>query len=352
MASSREIFASPGISEERSATSAQISHGSENNELWSTKCLFSVDVEDWFHILDLPSTPGVNEWDALPSRVEQTFLRLLELFGEKQVRITCFFLGWVAAKYPRLIRTAQEFGHEIASHGYAHRLLYKMTPAQFFEDAVHAKKTIEDISGQEIIGYRAPGFSVTHETPWFFATLVEAGYRYDSSVFPTSRGHGGLTGAEYAPHFVQTGSNHIMEFPITLTKILHTPVCLFGGGYLRLAPWALIKRGAAKVLRERRPVVFYLHPREIDPDHPRLKMSYLRRFKSYVNLNTTEDKLKHILAQFEFTTFAEFLAEFQPRWVRAADAAQRHNVAIRQQPQLRDEPAFPALLSGTHEFRP
>jgi polysaccharide deacetylase family protein (PEP-CTERM system associated) len=286
------------------------------------KCIFSVDVEDWFHILDLPSAPGIDEWDALPSHVERNFLRLLELFCEKQVRITCFFLGWVAAKHPHLIRAAQEFGHEIASHGYAHGLVYKMTPAQFFDDALRAKKTIEDTSGCEAIGYRASGFSVTRDTPWFFEKLADAGYRYDSSVFPASRNHGGMTGADYAPHFVQAGSGQLMEFPITLTKILNTPICLFGGGYLRLAPWALIKRGAAKVLSEGRPVVFYLHPREIDPNHPRLDMSYLRRFKSYVNLNTTEDKVKQILTEFQFTTFADFLSEFYPCQVRTAGAAQ------------------------------
>ena len=285
------------------------SRNDENKRDQLMKCIFSVDVEDWFHILDLPSTPSLDEWDALPSHVERNFLRLLELFGEKQVRITCFFLGWVAARYPHLIRAAQEFGHEIASHGYAHRLIYQMTPAQFFDDAVRAKRTIEDTSGCEVIGYRASGFSVTHDTPWFFEKLAEAKYRYDSSVFPTSRGHGGMTGAEYAPHLVQTESGQLMEFPITLTKILNTPVCLFGGGYLRLAPWALIKRGAAKVLGEGRPVVFYVHPREINPDQPRLNMSYLRRLKSYVNLDTTEDKLRQILAEFQFSTFADFLAE-------------------------------------------
>ncbi len=285
------------------------------------KCIFSVDVEDWFHILDLPSTPSLDQWDALPSRVEKNFLRLLDLFGEKQVRITCFFLGWVAARYPHLIRAAREFGHEIASHGYAHRLIYQMTPAQFFDDALRAKRTIEDTSGCQVIGYRASGFSVTHGTPWFFEKLAEAGYRYDSSVFPARRGHGGMTGAEYAPHFVQAGSGQLVEFPITLTKILNTPVCLFGGGYLRLAPWALIRRGAERVLRMGRPVVFYLHPREIDPHQPRLDMGLLRRFKSYVNLDTTEEKLRQILSTFEFTTFAEFLSA-DTRWRKRPDGDQ------------------------------
>jgi polysaccharide deacetylase family protein (PEP-CTERM system associated) len=273
------------------------------------KCIFSVDVEDWFHILDLPSTPGLSEWDALPSRVERNFARLLDILAEKQVRMTCFFLGWVARKYPHLVRRALNLGHELASHGYAHELVYKMRAQEFFEDASQAKRAIEDAAGCQVAGYRASGFSVTHETPWFFEKLAEAGYRYDSSVFPAKRGHGGMSGARYFPYQIGTPSGELTEFPITVTGVFGVPVCLFGGGYLRLAPWPLIKRGAARVLAEGRPVVFYLHPREIDPGQPRLDMGLWRRFKSYVNLDTTEEKLKHILSTFEFTTFAEFLSE-------------------------------------------
>jgi polysaccharide deacetylase family protein (PEP-CTERM system associated) len=273
------------------------------------KCIFSVDVEDWFHILDLPSTPDVACWDGLPSRVERNFLRLLELFGERQVRITCFFLGWIAARFPHLVRTAREFGHEIASHGYAHRLVFKMTPREFLEDAVRAKGTIEDAAKSEVVGYRASGFSVTRETPWFFEHLAHAGYYYDSSVFPARRGHGGLAGAEWAPHCVETPAGNLVEFPITLTRIVNVPICLFGGGYLRLAPWPLIRHGAANVLGEGMPVIFYVHPREIDPDQPRLDMDPMRRFKSYVNLDTTEDKVRRILSEFEFGTFADYLVE-------------------------------------------
>jgi len=271
------------------------------------KCIFSVDVEDWFHILDLQSTPDLTEWDSLPSRVERNFRKLLEMFGTARVHVTCFFLGWVAQKYPHLVREAQDLGHEVASHGYAHRLVYAMTPREFLEDAERAKKVTEDAAGREVMGYRAPGFSVTQDTPWFFDQLAEAGYRYDSSVFPATRGHGGLPGADRVPYSVRTGAGEVREFPITLTEILHVPVCLFGGGYLRLAPWALIKRGAARVLGEGRPVVFYLHPREIDPTHPRLEMDYQRRFKSYVNLGATGLKVKRILAEFEFTTFADLI---------------------------------------------
>ena len=125
------------------------------------KCIFSVDVEDWFHILDLPSTPDLPDWDSLPSRVEKNFRSLLEMFDAAHVHVTCFFLGWVAQRYPQLVREAQSLGHEIASHGYAHRLVYQMTPQAFLEDISRSKKLTEDIAGHEVLGYRAPGFSVT-----------------------------------------------------------------------------------------------------------------------------------------------------------------------------------------------
>jgi len=166
------------------------------------KCIFSVDVEDWFHILDLPSTPPLSEWNDLPSRVEKNFTTLLDIFAEGQIRVTCFFLGWVAERYPDLVRAAHRRGHEIASHGYAHRLVYQMTPDEFLGDAVRSKQILESISGCEVLGYRASGFSVTQKTPWFFEKLAEAGFRYDSSVFPGTRGHGGMDGADFAPYRV------------------------------------------------------------------------------------------------------------------------------------------------------
>jgi polysaccharide deacetylase family protein (PEP-CTERM system associated) len=266
----------------------------------------SVDVEDWFHILEAASAPDISQWNSLPSCVERNFRKLLDLFSEKNVRVTCFFLGYVAEKYPQLVKEALHRGHEIASHGYAHRLIYTMTPLAFLEDALKSKEILEDISGQAVNGYRAPGFSVTAETPWFFEKLVEAGYQYDSSVFPAPRQHGGLNTDKYAPHMI---ANQLMEFPITVADVLGKRFCFFGGGYLRLFPYPVVRRMSRKVLGENRPVVFYIHPREIDPTHPRLSLGATRTFKSYVNLKTTEPKLRHILDEFQVTTFAEFIAE-------------------------------------------
>jgi len=269
-------------------------------------CIFSIDVEDWYHLLDLPTTPPIEQWAALPSRVERNFLELLDTLGQAKAKATCFFLGWIAEKYPHLVREAARQGHEIASHGYGHRLAYAMSSEEFFEDALRSKKIIEDISGEPVWGYRASGFSVTTDTPWFFDRLMQAGYRYDSSVFPAPRGHGGLPGGNLAPYRVEKCAD-LVEFPATVEQVAGRPVCFFGGGYLRLFPYVVIRSMTRRVLRQGRPVIFYVHPREIDLESPRLEMGWKRRFKSYVNISTTQPKIRRILSDFEMVTFREFL---------------------------------------------
>lgn len=270
--------------------------------------IFSVDVEDWFHILDVPSTPPLSTWDALPSRVETNFLRLLDLFDQTGTKTTCFFLGWVAARFPALPREAARRGHEVASHGHAHRLVHSQTREEFLADVLKARQILEDITGQPVEGYRSPGFSLSASTGWFFETLLAAGYRYDSSVFPAAHGHGGLHTARKDPHWRMYPGGALVEFPISVADVLGRRQCFFGGGYLRLFPYRLIKNMAARVERDGRPVVFYVHPREVDPDHPRLPMSATRRFKSYVNLHTTEPKIRRILADFKTIPFRDWLA--------------------------------------------
>jgi polysaccharide deacetylase family protein (PEP-CTERM system associated) len=275
--------------------------------------IFSVDVEDWFHILDVPSAPVISEWAGLPSHVEKNFRRLLDVFSDCNVQVTCFFLGWIGERFPHLVKEAVARGHEIASHGYGHQLVFQQTRDQFHDDVRRARLLLEDIAGTPVVGYRAPGFSTTADTPWFFEALVAAGYQYDSSVFPAPRGHGGIRDGRREPHCLEDG---LIEFPISVGDMMGKRVCFFGGGYLRLFPYWLIRKKAHEVLADGRPVVFYIHPREIDPKHPRLPMSRKRTFKSYVNLDTTEWKVRQVFKDFPVSTFQNVIAQ-NPELVHA-----------------------------------
>jgi polysaccharide deacetylase family protein (PEP-CTERM system associated) len=271
--------------------------------------IFSVDVEDWFHILEIPGLPDYAQWASLPSRVCGNFMRLLDIFDEHSVQVTCFFLGWVAERFPVLVREAAQRGHEIASHGFSHTLVYEQTRAEFSADVTQAKNVLEQITGATVAGYRCPGFSVTEQSPWFFDVLAETGYTYDSSVFPAVRQFGGLPGANVAPHSISGTKAPLLEFPISVAPILGRNICFFGGGYLRLFPYWMIRRMGKRVLADRRPVVFYIHPREIDVGHPRLPMRRGRRFRSYVNLETTEPKIRQILRDFRVTSYANYIQQ-------------------------------------------
>jgi polysaccharide deacetylase family protein (PEP-CTERM system associated) len=284
---------------------------STHNRANGIESIFSIDVEDWYHILQLRGAPPRSVWDTLPAFVEPNFLRLLDLFSERNVRVTCFFLGWIGERFPRIVKEAVRRGHEIASHGYEHRLVFEMTQSEFLEDALRSKCVLEDIAGCAVRGYRAAGFSVIERTPWFFDKLVEASYEYDSSVFPSLRQHGGMKTSLRQPYRIVCESGILTEFPITVANLWPTPLCFFGGGYLRLFPTWLILKMAKKVNAEGRPVIYYVHPREIDPSHPRLRMPMKRRFKSYVNLHTTERKIARITHEFAFVTFGQFLERYQ-----------------------------------------
>jgi polysaccharide deacetylase family protein (PEP-CTERM system associated) len=273
--------------------------------------MFSVDVEDWFHILDLDSVPSLNTWASLPSRVERNFYRILDLLSENRTTATMFFLGWIGERFPQLVAAARAHGHEIASHGYSHRLVYTMTPEEFVEDTRRARGILQDISGDPVWGYRAPGFSVTAQTPWFFECLAEAGHSYDCSIFPAHRRHGGVPTAERAPHIAfRSGEagRPLIEVPVSVAPVLGRRLCFFGGGYLRLFPTWLIRTMAERVFAEGMPVMFYVHPRDIDPEQPRLAMPPVRWFQCYANLGTTYAKLESLLRTFPLITVEDYLA--------------------------------------------
>lgn len=273
--------------------------------------ILTVDVEDWFHILEVEGTPDLAAWGELESRVSLGTERLLRLFEVAGAKVTWFFLGWVAERQPELVRQVAEAGHEVACHGYAHQLVYTQTPSQFAEDLRRSKAILEDAAGQPVLGYRAPGFSITPATPWAFEEIAKAGFRYDSSVFPGPRGHGGLPGAPLAPYRIQTAEGDLSEVPVSVVALGSKRLCFFGGGYLRITPYPLIRAMTSLVNLRGRPVVYYVHPREVDPDHPRLEMSALRRFKSYVNLRTTEDKLRALVRGQRLGTMKAWLEAHQ-----------------------------------------
>jgi polysaccharide deacetylase family protein (PEP-CTERM system associated) len=271
--------------------------------------IFSIDVEDWFNLSGTGAEPPPSEWDRLESRLERNFHGLLDLLAAGGGTATCFVVGYFGRRFPKLIRQAVAAGHEIAAHGYFHRLIYEMSPAEFYEDAVRTRKVLEDVSGRAVAGFRAPAFSVTERTPWFFDKLVEAGYGYDSSVFPAPHQTGGLASGKFAPYRVTTPAGQIEEFPITALRVLGKPICFFGGGYLRLFPYQIIRAMGRRAQNEGRPTIFYVHPREIDPQQPRLPLSLRRRFTCYVNLETTQPKIVNILRDFKVTSFERYRAQ-------------------------------------------
>lgn len=271
--------------------------------------IFSMDVEDWFSSFNFIEPPKIEEWDSLPSIVEKGFYRVSELLLKYKTDATFFFLGWIAKKYPHLVKEAKKNGFEIASHGFYHQKVFKLSHNQFFEDIVSTKKFLEDIAGENVLGYRAPSFTFTNDIDWFFPTLIEAGYKFDSSLFPAKRQIGGFSFEYLAPFEIVSNGGKLIEFPITVAKVLSKPLCFFGGGYLRFFPFFIFNIMAKQVEREHRPLIVYIHPREFEPEDIRLKMSLVGKFKSYVNINSTTKKIEKILSRFRFTSFTKYILQ-------------------------------------------
>src|ERR1035437_2083891 len=269
---------------------------------------FTIYVEDWFHILDTPTAPKIAEWGGLEGRIERNVEALLSLLDRRGVKATMFWLGWAAERHKQLLRRCESAGHEIASHGYGHVLAYKVGRVQFRDDIRRGKCVLENIIGTRVRGFRAAGFSTTNDTQWTFEEVRSAGYEYDSSVFPSNRGHGGMRGGRLEPHLVHTADGDLIEIPQTLVSSLGKRFSVFGGGYLRLAPMGVIRWAVRRVARERRPIIAYVHPREIDPNQPRLNLSLRRRFKTYDNLSSTLSKLEDLCTQCKFIRMDELAA--------------------------------------------
>jgi polysaccharide deacetylase family protein (PEP-CTERM system associated) len=263
----------------------------------------TIDVEDYFHVSVFDGVLPRARWDSMESRVCANTDRLLQIFREYQTRATFFVLGWVAARFPDLVLRIANDGHEIASHGFAHRLIYDQTRAAFQDDVRRAKAVLEDACGRPVRGYRAPSYSITPRSLWALDVLLEEGYQYDSSIFPIRHDRYGIPVSERQPYAIDRPSGTLIEVPASTTAVGPVNLPIGGGGYFRILPYRWTQWGIARVNRqEGRPAVFYLHPWEIDAAQPRLPASRLSRFRHYRNLRKTEARLRRLLTDFRFDT--------------------------------------------------
>ncbi|MBQ0831340.1 MAG: DUF3473 domain-containing protein [Marinobacter sp.] len=275
----------------------------------------SIDVEDYFHVAALSGVIRPDQWDSLPSRVEQNTERLLSLFEKHEVKATFFVLGWVADRFPELIRKLSDHGHEIASHGYSHQLIYNQTQDVFREETIRSKALLEDITGKAIVGYRAASYSITRDSLWALDILSDVGFTWDSSIFPIRHDNYGIPNSPSAPYSIETASGAIIrEFPLTTAKITGLSIPAAGGGYFRQFPYPVFRhlfRNASGF--GARPQMFYLHPWEIDPEQPRYNnASWFSRFRHYTNLDQCYGRLERLLGDFRFGTVSESYNAYEP----------------------------------------
>lgn len=259
----------------------------------------TVDVEDYFQVSALAPHIARSDWERMPCRVERNVERILELLSDAGAQATFFTLGWIAERYPGLVRAIAAAGHEVASHGYAHRRATEQSRDDFCRDIRRAKAILEDLAGVEVKGYRAPSFSIGKANPWAFDCIVEAGYRYSSSVYPVRHDHYGVPDA---PRFAYRPHEALLEIPISTARLAARNVPAGGGGYFRLFPYALSRSLIRKVNeQDRQAAVFYFHPWELDPGQPRVEGTSLKtRFRHYLNLHRAEARLRKLLLDFKW----------------------------------------------------
>lgn len=270
-----------------------------NNDNVGKLNILTFDIEEWFHLLDHPATKFESQWSDFPSRIDQNVDRILSLLSKVNVSATFFCLGWIAEKYPHIVKRISDLGYEVACHSYAHQLAYNQTKAEFHEDLRRAKKTIEDKTGERINAYRIPGFSLTQNNLWVFDVLQEEGITVDCSVFPASRAHGGLRNFKTdKPCLIELNNGSLIkEFPLNTFKMLGARLVFSGGGYFRLLPYSAIKW----LFNKSDYVMTYFHPRDFDSNQPIISdLSLSRRFKSYCGLRDAEGKLEKLLSEYYF----------------------------------------------------
>ena len=260
--------------------------------------ILTFDIEEWFHILDNTSTKSEADWAKYPSRIDENMERIIKLLADNQQSATFFCLGWVARKYPHIIKKIADKGFEIATHSDLHQLAYEQDYRAFKADLQTSIQAIEDIIGKKVRAYRAPGFSIKNENKWVFETLIECGIEVDCSVFPAQRSHGGFAEFGHAePCWIEINGLKIKEFPINLYKGLGVPTIFSGGGYFRLLPYFVLNN----LTKNTDYMMTYFHPRDFDSEQPVIEeLSYLRKFKSYYGLKNCMPKLEKLIQNHKF----------------------------------------------------
>jgi polysaccharide deacetylase family protein (PEP-CTERM system associated) len=270
---------------------------------------FTIDVEDYFQVEALSRVIPRERWSDMEYRCEENVARLLDLLARKSVRGTFFILGWITQRSPQLVRDIAAAGHEIACHGMSHRLIYKQSRAEFREETRRSKALLEDITGRAVEGYRAASFSIVESSRWALDELIDAGFRYDSSVFPVRHDNYGMPDAPLEPfEIVAPSGRKLLEFPMSVAKYGNVRLPVSGGGYFRIFPYWLTRMSLTRINeREQRPFVFYLHPWEIDPGQPRVRAGLKSTLRHYTNLSRCEQRLGRLLEDFSFAPMRDVL---------------------------------------------
>ncbi len=262
----------------------------------------SIDLEEYFQVSAFDSVVSRSEWENMESRVEESTHLILDLFDGQQVQATFFVLGWTAERHRALVREIFNRGHEVACHGYSHRLVYRQTPEEFRSETRKAKALLEDISGGPVVSYRAASYSVTRQSLWALEILAAEGFHYDSSIFPVVHDRYGIASAPRCPFRLRLRDGmELLEFPVSTVRLAGVNLPMAGGGYFRSLPYQLTRAAFRRLnVGEHLPVIFYLHPWEFDPEQPRQAVSGLTRFRHYLNLHRTEGRFSQLLRDFRF----------------------------------------------------
>jgi polysaccharide deacetylase family protein (PEP-CTERM system associated) len=267
----------------------------------------SFDFEEYFQVHGFEDVVSAHMWDNLETRLRVSTEHILAWLEDAGTKATFFVLGWNIDRNQELIRLVADHGHEVASHGWAHRLVYTQSKEEFFDDIVRAKKTLEDITGTRVRGYRAPSYSVTAQSMWALDEIVRAGYEYDSSIYPIKRLRYGIPGANRFPYVYTSGDQPLAEFPLSTIRFLGVNMPIASGAYLRLLPFRFNCFGIDRLNKGGKPAIVNIHTWELDPDQPRVSAGLLRKFLHYYNLRSVPDMFHRMLKRYSFSTVADCL---------------------------------------------